>query len=73
MAFAARIGRCCLPIQARRRGIYRYYVAQRVLTHEATCGDDMLHRISAAQIEGAVIGQVRGSLARDFGRGGRAA
>jgi hypothetical protein len=53
--------------------IYRYYVAQRVLTHEATCGDDILHRISAARIEGAVIGQVRGSLARDFGRGGRAA
>jgi hypothetical protein len=53
--------------------IYRHYVAQRILTHGATCGDDILHRISAAQIEGAVIGQVRGCLARNFGRGGRAA
>ena len=40
----------------------RYYVAQRVLKEEPTGGDDILRRISAAQIEGAVIGQVRALL-----------
>ena len=42
--------------------MYRYEVAQRVLKHEATGGDDILRRISAAHIEGAVIGQVRALL-----------
>lgn len=42
--------------------MYRYYVAQRVLKEEPTGGDDILRRISAAQIEGAVIDQVRALL-----------
>jgi hypothetical protein len=42
--------------------MYRYYVAQRVLKEEPTGGDDILRRISAAQIEGVVIGQVRALL-----------
>jgi hypothetical protein len=56
-------GRALSPTHSRKKGrMYRYYVAQRVLKHEETGGDDILRRISAAQIEGAVIGQVRALL-----------
>jgi hypothetical protein len=56
-------GRALSPTHSRKKGrMYRYYVAQRVLKHEPTGGDDILRRISAAQIEGAVIGQVRALL-----------
>ena len=56
-------GRALSPTHSRKKGrMYRYYVAQRVLKEEPTGGDDILRRISAAQIEGAVIGQVRALL-----------
>jgi hypothetical protein len=56
-------GRALSPTHSRKKGrMYRYYVAQRVLKHEETGGEDILRRISAAQIEGAVIGQVRALL-----------
>jgi broad specificity phosphatase PhoE len=38
------------------------YVAQRVLKNDIIGGDDILRRISAAQIEGAVVDQVRALL-----------
>ena len=56
-------GRALSPTHSRKKGrMYRYYVAQRVLKEEPTGGEDILRRISAAQIEGAVIGQVRALL-----------
>jgi hypothetical protein len=56
-------GRALSPTHSRKKGrMYRYYVAQRVLKEEPTGGHDILRRISAAQIEGAVIGQVRALL-----------
>ena len=56
-------GRALSPTHSRKKGrMYRYYVAQRVLKHEATGGDDILRRISAAQIEGAVVDHVRALL-----------
>ncbi|MBW6401864.1 recombinase family protein [Roseomonas sp. HJA6] len=56
-------GRALSPTHARKNGrLYRYYVAQRVLKSDA-CGDDsIVRRVSAAQIEGAVISQVRALL-----------
>ena len=46
----------------RRRGrLYRYYVAQSVLKGEAA-GDVIVRRVSAAEIETAVVDQVRALL-----------
>jgi len=51
-------GRAMSPTHTRRRGrLYRYYVSQRVLKGDADPG--LVHRISAGEIEGAVVGQVR--------------
>jgi hypothetical protein len=54
-------GRALSPTHCRKGGrLYRYYVAQRVLK-----GDDdssIVRRVSAAEIEGAVISQVRALL-----------
>jgi hypothetical protein len=43
----------------KRRRLYSYYVAQRVLKGDATAGDSIVRRVSAAEIEAAVVGQVR--------------
>ena len=52
-------GRALSPTHTRRDGrLYRYYVAQRVLKGEAT-EDGMVRRVSAAEIEAAVVDQVR--------------
>jgi DNA invertase Pin-like site-specific DNA recombinase len=54
-------GRALSPTHARKRGrLYRYYVAQRVLKGEAD--DSIVRRISAAEIEGAVMVQLRAML-----------
>ena len=48
------------PTHTRRRGrLYRYYVAQSVLKATAVATDDAIRRVSASEIEAAVIGQVR--------------
>jgi hypothetical protein len=54
-------GRALSPTHCRRRGrLYRYYVAQRVLKGDAAAEDDgIVRRVSAAEIEAAVVGQVR--------------
>src|SRR4051812_11091879 len=53
-------GRALSPTHTRRRGrLYRYYVAQRVLKGD---GDSPVRRVSAAEIETAVVGQVRAPL-----------
>ena len=56
-------GRAMSPTHARgRRGqLYRYYVSQSVLKGSAADGP-AIARISAAEIEGVVIAQVRGLL-----------
>ena len=55
-------GRALSPTHCMKNGrLYRYYVAQRVLKGDAP-GDDIVRRVSAAEIEGAVIAQVRGLL-----------
>jgi DNA invertase Pin-like site-specific DNA recombinase len=57
-------GRAMSPTHTRRRGrLYRYYVSQSVLkeTGEIT-SLDALRRVSAAEIEAAVVGQVRSLL-----------
>ena len=52
-------GRAMSPTHTRRRGqLYRYYVSQRVLKGDAELV--VVHRISASEIEGAVVGQVKG-------------
>jgi DNA invertase Pin-like site-specific DNA recombinase len=54
-------GRALSPSHARKRGrLYRYYVAQRALKGEAD--DSIVRRISAAEIEGAVMAQLRAML-----------
>lgn len=54
-------GRALSPTHARKRGrLYRYYVAQRALKGEAD--DSIIRRISAAEIEGAVMAQLRAML-----------
>jgi hypothetical protein len=54
-------GRALSPTHARKRGrLYRYYVAQRALKGEAD--DSIVRRISAAEIEGAVMAQLRAML-----------
>ena len=52
-------GRALSPTHCRRRGrLYRYYVAQRVLTGERLDDAAIVRRVSAAEIETAVIEQV---------------
>ena len=56
-------GRALSPTHCRRRGrLYRYYVAQRVLKGDAAGDDGIVRRVSAAEIEAAVVGQVRALL-----------
>jgi DNA invertase Pin-like site-specific DNA recombinase len=56
-------GRALSPTYCRKGGrLYRYYVAQRVLKADTIPPDHIVRRVSAAQIEGAVIGQVRALL-----------
>lgn len=53
-------GRALSPTHTRRRGrLYRYYVAQRVLKSDAAGDDGIVRRVSAAEIETAVVNQVR--------------
>ncbi|WP_291297695.1 recombinase family protein [Elioraea sp.] len=54
-------GRALSPTHARKRGrLYRYYVAQRALKGDPD--DSIVRRISAAEIEGAVMTQLRAML-----------
>jgi DNA invertase Pin-like site-specific DNA recombinase len=54
-------GRALSPTHSRKKGrLYRYYVAQRVLKGEVD--DGIVRRISAAEIERAVVDQVRALL-----------
>lgn len=54
-------GRALSPSHCRKKGkLYRYYVAQQVLKGEQA--DGLVRRISAAQIETAVVDQVRALL-----------
>jgi hypothetical protein len=56
-------GRALSPTHCRRRGrLYRYYVAQRVLKGDAAGDEGIVRRVSAAEIEAAVLGQVRALL-----------
>jgi hypothetical protein len=56
-------GRALSPTHTRKGGrLYRYYVAQRVMKGDAGGDDSIVRRVSAAQIEGAVISQVRALL-----------
>ncbi|WP_084112841.1 recombinase family protein [Belnapia moabensis] len=56
-------GRALSPTHARKNGrLYRYYVAQRVLKGDAVEDDGIVRRVSAAQIEAAVVNQVRALL-----------
>jgi DNA invertase Pin-like site-specific DNA recombinase len=52
-------GRALSPTHCRRNGrLYRYYVAQRVLKGDAAEDDGIVRRVSAAEIEAAVVDQV---------------
>jgi DNA invertase Pin-like site-specific DNA recombinase len=56
-------GRALSPTHARKNGrLYRYYVAQRVLKGDAGGDDSIVRRVSAAEIEAAVVDQVRALL-----------
>ncbi|MDN3564597.1 recombinase family protein [Paeniroseomonas aquatica] len=56
-------GRALSPTHCRKNGrLYRYYVAQRVLKGDATDDDSIVRRVSAAEIEAAVVDQVRALL-----------
>ncbi len=56
-------GRALSPTHARKNGrLYRYYVAQRVLKGDAAGDDSIVRRVSAAEIETAVVDQVRALL-----------
>jgi DNA invertase Pin-like site-specific DNA recombinase len=56
-------GRAMSPTHTRRRGrLYRYYVAQRVLKGDASGDDANVRRVSAAEIETAVVDEVRALL-----------
>ena len=56
-------GRALSPTHCRKNGrLYRYYVAQRVLKGEAAEDDSIVRRVSAAEIEAAVVNQVRALL-----------
>ena len=54
-------GRAMSPTHTRRRGrVYRYYVSQTVLKATGDSGSsDIVRRVSAAEIEAAVVSQVR--------------
>ncbi len=53
-------GRALSPTHCVKTGrLYRYYVAQRVLKGEAPVDPALVRRISASQIEAAVLGQLR--------------
>ncbi|MCX7384752.1 MAG: recombinase family protein, partial [Alphaproteobacteria bacterium] len=53
-------GRALSPTHCRKGGKqYRYYVAQEVLKDEANQHPDIIRRISAAEIEAAVLAQIR--------------
>ena len=56
-------GRALSPTHTRRRGrLYRYYVAQSVLKGDAPTDDSIVRRVPAAEIEAAVLDQVRALL-----------
>jgi DNA invertase Pin-like site-specific DNA recombinase len=56
-------GRALSPTHTRKGGrLYRYYVAQRVMKGDAAGDTSIVRRISAAQIEAAVMSQVRALL-----------
>ena len=56
-------GRALSPTHCRKNGrFYRYYVAQRVLKVDAAGNEGIVRRVSAAEIEAAVVGQVRALL-----------
>ncbi|WP_424813473.1 recombinase family protein [Roseococcus sp. YIM B11640] len=56
-------GRAMSPTHAVKNGRrYCYYVAQRVLKADTVVDDGIVRRVSAAQIEGAVVSQVRALL-----------
>ena len=56
-------GRALSPTHCVKNGrLYRYYVAQRVLKGDGNSDDGSVRRMSAAEIEGAVIAQVRALL-----------
>ena len=56
-------GRSLSPTHCRSNGrLYRYYVAQRVLQGDPAGDDGIVRRVSAAEIEAAVVGQVRALL-----------
>jgi DNA invertase Pin-like site-specific DNA recombinase len=56
-------GRALSPTHSVKNGrLYRYYVAQRVLKGDAAGDDGIVRRVSAAEIEGAVVDQVRALL-----------
>ncbi|WP_338147670.1 recombinase family protein [Neoroseomonas terrae] len=56
-------GRALSPTHTRKRGrLYRYYVAQRVMKGDADDDGSIVRRIAAAQIEAAVVSQVRALL-----------
>jgi DNA invertase Pin-like site-specific DNA recombinase len=56
-------GRALSPTHCVRRGrLYRYYVAQRVLKGDAEADAGIVRRVSAAEIEAAVVDQVRALL-----------
>jgi DNA invertase Pin-like site-specific DNA recombinase len=56
-------GRALSPTHCGKNGrLYRYYVAQRVLKGDAPGDDCIVRRVSAAEIEAAVVDQVRALL-----------
>ena len=56
-------GRALSPTHTHRRGrLYRYYVAQSVLKGDAPTDDSIVRRVPAAEIEAAVVDQVRALL-----------
>jgi hypothetical protein len=56
-------GRALSPTQCVKNSrLYRYHVAQRVLKGDAPGDDGLVRRVSAAEIEAAVVDQVRGLL-----------
>ncbi len=56
-------GRALSPTHCRKKGrLYRYYVAQRVLKGDAAGDDGIVRRVPAAEIEAAVVHQVRALL-----------
>ena len=56
-------GRALSPTHCVKNGrLYRYYVAQRVLKGDAAGDDSIVRRVPAAEIEAAVVDQVRALL-----------